>query len=164
MSTRSVPARHACAAGAIRGDRQQASPLRAGKLYLKTFSRRQLKGEGLSVARERYTTREQFDKYVVTPRINAPGGDTLLGVSRCNVEILREIKAAVNDGSRIVECRALCVVDYVSPLDFDGHGILCYHDGLELLSEKQRARVRDAIDADVATAFGDIFPIEQAFN
>ena len=84
---------------------KNTNPLREGKLYLKTFSRGQLKREGLSVARERYTTREEFDKYLVTQR----------------------------------------------------------NDGLEWLSEKKRARVRDAIDADLATAFGDVFPIDQAF-
>jgi hypothetical protein len=128
------------------------------KLLKGAFETRQLVRAEVSVARRIYTQPAEFQTRVVDPAVGRE--NEFVGVACVAAEVLRLMPFSMAG----VNGRAVCVLDKVSPSDFDGHAALAYSEGQQSLTPKQRAAIRELIRADLADAFGEIIAIDVAFS
>jgi hypothetical protein len=132
------------------------------RLQKEAFTTKQLVRTEVSVTRKDHTARDQFVIQVVEPATKTTG--SLVGVARVTALTLREMFFSVPNVSPEVRGRAICVLDKVSPYDFDGHAALGYSEHQQTLTTKQRATIRELIRADLADAFGEISPLDAVFE
>jgi hypothetical protein len=134
-----------------------------GKLTPTSISRRQLAKGNISLARESFIVKQEFEDRVVKPKETA--GDKFLGIARCNVQKLRDITVSVPGAHPTREIRGVCVIDLVEHTDFDAHAILKYHDDhLSIAPFQGQVRtVRDIIASDLVNIFNGILSIDTVF-
>jgi hypothetical protein len=59
---------------------------------------------------------------------------------------------------------AICVLDKVGELDYDGHAALKYSAAMEALTEAQKGKVRHLVRTDLADVFSDVQPLDVAYK
>ncbi len=134
------------------------------KVTKKAFKTSQLTRTEVSVARQSYTPREQFEACVVQPAEKTEG--FLRGIARASVLTIRQIPFSVPQPkpNPPIGGRGICVVDKVTSYDFDGHAALGYSEAQDRLTDPQKAKIREFIKADLVNAFEEIVPLEVIFG
>jgi hypothetical protein len=122
------------------------------------FPTKQLTRYEFSLSRLAHTTKDEFELKVIEVLIGARG--PLVGIACASVSSLRSLSYVFEDAG----WRAVCVIDKVTDLDFDGHAALGYADNQQQLGPKQKTVIRAQIQADLADAFGELVPITKVFG
>lgn len=135
-----------------------------GRLTPTSISRRQLARGNVSLARESFVARQDFESRVIRPKEAA--GDKFLGIARCNVQKLRDIKVSVPGAHPPKEVRGVCVIDLVEQTDFDAHAVLKYHDDHVSITPfpGQVQTVRDIIASDLVNLFNGTLSMDAVFS
>jgi hypothetical protein len=126
------------------------------------FSNNQLKNGELSVARRSYTTAAEFHRRVVAPAEASNG--SFMGVARAWVGDLRKVVIKVDPLRPESTVRAICVIDRVSELDYDGHAALKYADLPGPIAPGRLGALRSIIREDLASRFEEIVPLAVAYD
>jgi hypothetical protein len=139
----------------------RATPTVNGRLAPTAFRNARLQAGDVSLARLSYTTREDFDAYVVAPKT---ASDPLQGVVTCAVEVLRGLRIDIPYTSPVTALRAICVIDRVEVGDHDGHAALMYcEEQQSIQGKKTKERIRADIAAALASAFGEVKALDVVF-
>jgi hypothetical protein len=84
----------------------------------------------------------------------------LVGVACAQVAAIRALQFEFDGSTR----RGVCVTDKVTAQDFDAHAALGYSEGIQTLTEKQKAAKRAQLHADLADTFGELLSLSDAFE
>jgi hypothetical protein len=116
-----------------------------------SFEETHLKRDALSLARNAYITKSDFDANIIVAGIPKKG--RFIGIAAADVSHLRSLRADVqfNAGSKTV--RSLCVLDRVQLGDFDAHATAGYCEEIGSVGQKQLGKLRAKIRMDLANTF-----------
>jgi hypothetical protein len=132
-----------------------------GRLWKQSFPTKDLVRAEVSVARSHYTSRQEFEERVVGPAINQRG--CLIGIAQAVASSIRSINISLPAVRSAASQQAFCVLDKVSPYDFDGHAAIEYSEVQDQLTSKQKATIRERIRADLADVFGRVLLLEEVY-
>ena len=139
----------------------QSTKTESGKLLPTAFKNAHLHGGNVSLSRLRYTTRQTFDAKVVGPKASDP----LKGVVTCATSVLRGLLVPLPNATPPAQIRAVCVLDKVEPLDYDGHAALEYcEDQQSITNQQTKALLRAGIAVALVSAFGEIRATDSVFT
>lgn len=127
------------------------------RLQATAFSSKQLKRHEFSLGRLSYLTKSELQKQIVAPQTSTRG--PLVGIARAEVKALRDLNFSLEG----ITCRAVCVTDKVTKLDFDAHAVLGYSESQDGLKPKKKESIRAVIQANLAETFGDLISIDAVF-
>ena len=136
----------------------EETPREGNRLRPTAFPARQLRRDEFSLARLDHLTRRDFEQRVVAPLSEEHG--PLVGIARAQVGALRDLHYLFEDKLS----RAVCVTDTVTAEDHDSHAALGYSESQEVLSDKQKQKIRATIHADLTDTFGDLVGIADVFD
>jgi hypothetical protein len=127
------------------------------EVHIDDFPVKSLQNNNLSIARLTYTSRADFDTYVIG---NGSKG-TVTSVAHTTAAAIRNMDDYVVSGAQPPKSgRSICVLDKVEPDDHDGHASLGFSESQQDLSPKQRGIIRPFIRADLRTVFSNVIALD----
>jgi len=138
-----------------------STPPEGGKVTAKAFKTSLLQDGDLSLSRIAYTDTPTFQTKVVAPKA---ASDPIQGVAICSVSTLRDIYINVPKAQPPSRIRGACVLDKVETGDHEGHATLEYcEEQNNIKNPNTKGMVRAAIAIALASAFGDVHPVDAIF-
>jgi hypothetical protein len=130
------------------------------QLEVSAFSVNKLKKCNLSVARLKYTTAQELEKYVIEPIVSR--NQTAYGVSQALAKDIRHIDYRDMRGTKVG--KAICVVDRVEADDHNGHASLGFSKADERVPDTQRRKFRPFVFADLARHFSPLQELSTVYT
>lgn len=131
-------------------------------LTQESFRNNQLRRGEVSVARMPYTGPDEFQQRVVQPGENEQG--QFLAVCCTNAKAIRDITVKLEPDKPASAVRGICVIDKVTPVDFDGHAALKYAELPGPISDGRLGRLRTLVREDLARCFGSMTSLDEAYT